>query len=160
MEHLDTLHTIAEIAVALAGFTGIVTIFSSRSGHWPPAEVLRLRTLLRASLSALFLCFVPILFSFLTPAPAQVWKASCLVIAAVMSINLVVFWSRSRPNHIRAIQKATLVGGFSVVIVLISASLGAAPDPALVVLFALLWQLFIAAQNFVLLLVAGISDES
>ena len=54
----DSLHTIAEIAVALAGFTGIVIVFGAKSDS---LSSLRLRTLLRASFSALFCSFVPII---------------------------------------------------------------------------------------------------
>ena len=44
---------IAEIAVALAGFTGVVVVFGSRSaGSWHPGDRLRLGFLLEASLTA------------------------------------------------------------------------------------------------------------
>ncbi len=44
---------LAEIAVALAGFTGVVVVFGSRSaGSWLPGDRLRLVFLLEASLTA------------------------------------------------------------------------------------------------------------
>jgi len=53
MEPVETLVGIAEIAVALAGFTGVVVVFGSRSqGAWHPGDHLRLHFLLEASLTA------------------------------------------------------------------------------------------------------------
>ena len=44
---------LTEIAVALAGFTGVVVVFGSRSaGSWLPGDRLRLAFLLEASLTA------------------------------------------------------------------------------------------------------------
>jgi hypothetical protein len=44
---------IAEIAVALAGFSGVVVVFGSRSqGQWRAGDRLRLSFLLEASLTA------------------------------------------------------------------------------------------------------------
>ena len=53
MEFVELLVGIAEIAVALAGFTGVVVVFGSRSaGAWHPGDRLRLGFLLEASLTA------------------------------------------------------------------------------------------------------------
>ena len=49
----EVLVGIAEIAVALAGFTGVVVVFGSRSeGSWHPGDRLRLGFLLEASVTA------------------------------------------------------------------------------------------------------------
>ena len=53
MDKVELLIGIAEIAVALAGFTGVVVAFGSRSqGSWNPGDRLRLAFLLEASLTA------------------------------------------------------------------------------------------------------------
>ena len=53
MDFSEVLVGLAEIAVALAGFTGIVVVFGSRSvGSWLPGDRLRLGFLLEASLTA------------------------------------------------------------------------------------------------------------
>ena len=55
-EHVDVVELlvgVAEIATALAGFTGVVVAFGSRSeGTWHPGDRLRLVFLLEASLTA------------------------------------------------------------------------------------------------------------
>ena len=53
MDVVEILIGITEIAVALAGFTGVVVAFGSRSqGSWHPGDRLRLTFLLEASLTA------------------------------------------------------------------------------------------------------------
>ena len=53
MDIVELLVGIAEIAVAMAGFTGVVVAFGSRSqGAWHPGDRLRLAFLLEASLTA------------------------------------------------------------------------------------------------------------
>jgi len=53
MELSEILIGIAEIATALAGFTGVVVVFGSRShGSWDAGDRLRLSFLLEASLTA------------------------------------------------------------------------------------------------------------
>lgn len=53
LDYPEVLVGLAEIAVALAGFTGVVVVFGSRSaGSWLPGDRLRLGFLLEASLTA------------------------------------------------------------------------------------------------------------
>ena len=52
-EFTETLIGIAELAVALAGFTGVAVAFGSRDrGGWHPGDRLRLSFLLESSLTA------------------------------------------------------------------------------------------------------------
>ena len=53
MDFSEVLVGLTEISVALAGFTGVVVVFGSRSGgSWLPGDRLRLGFLLEASLTA------------------------------------------------------------------------------------------------------------
>lgn len=156
MEIQDAVLTIAEIAVALAGFTGIVIIFGGRKDHWSQEEVLRLRTLLRSSLSALFLSFVPVVALNLELASVGAWELSALVIGSFMAVNLVVFALRGRRSTLHWTQRAYYLVGWLVAGALFTASVGVLPKPEVAVLLGLLWQLFVASQNFVLLLIAGV----
>lgn len=156
MEIQDAVLTIAEIAVALAGFTGIVIIFGARKDSWSHDEVLRLRTLLRSSLSALFLSFVPVIALNLELASVGAWELSALVIGSLMIVNLVVFHFRGRGTTLPWTQRAYYVGGWSVAGALVAASFGSLLKPDVMVLLGLLWQLFIATQNFILLLIGGV----
>ena len=77
MEHSDTLLTLAEIAVAFAGFSSIVVVFRNReSGRWEPLDVFRYRAMLRGSLMTAALTGVPLVVSWLAVPPGLVWRVS------------------------------------------------------------------------------------
>ncbi|MEJ2133029.1 MAG: hypothetical protein P8Y95_15725, partial [Gammaproteobacteria bacterium] len=60
MDLQEVLHTIAEIAVTLAGFSGVVTVFIAGREKWGPREIASIAVMIRASFIAMFLSFVPI----------------------------------------------------------------------------------------------------
>ncbi len=76
-EDRETLFTIAEVSVAFAGFASIVSVLASRSGRDNPGiDSTRLRIMLFTSLSAISLCFVPVLLFRLGWSPSSVWRLS------------------------------------------------------------------------------------
>ncbi|GEM_PF-2565509 len=60
MEHQKILQTIAEIAIGLIGFTGIVSALGRRR-DWDRTEIRNFMVILRACISALLLSFLPYL---------------------------------------------------------------------------------------------------
>lgn len=60
MAYEDWLQTLAEIAVALAGFSGLLAGMNQRSARASRINATRLRTIVETSLSVLFFCLVPI----------------------------------------------------------------------------------------------------
>ena len=95
MDYPEALIGIAEIAGALAGFTGVVVVFGSRSeGSWHPGDRLRLGFLLEASLTAGgFALLALVLFSNLAQ-PAIAWSVASALWALYMVFSL--YWSRRR----------------------------------------------------------------
>lgn len=89
MDYSELLIGIAEIAVALAGFTGVVVVFGSRKdGTWHPGDRLRLGFLLEASLTAGgFSLLSLILFHSLKSAGAA-WVVTGVIWAAFMAYSL------------------------------------------------------------------------
>jgi hypothetical protein len=76
-EDRETLFTIAEVAVAFAGFASIVSVLASHSGRDNPGlDATRLRMMLYTSLSATCLCFVPVLLFRLDFSPSSAWRVS------------------------------------------------------------------------------------
>jgi hypothetical protein len=60
MDHEDILLTLAEVSVALAGFSGVVAVFGRRDpGTWSFADRFRFFALVHTSLSSLLLCILP-----------------------------------------------------------------------------------------------------
>jgi hypothetical protein len=49
IEHLDTFHSLAEIAIAIAGFAGVASVFGGRDKQYREAELLRIRGLFQMS---------------------------------------------------------------------------------------------------------------
>src|SRR5437899_11098768 len=75
MEPGEALSSAAQIAVALAGFAGVVVVFRRESVHeWSPADKLRLRLLLTNSILPLVLCMIGLLLLTIRPAPAGICK--------------------------------------------------------------------------------------
>ena len=75
MEPGEILSTAAQIAVALAGFAGVVVVFRRESVHeWSPIDKFRLRLLLANSIMPLALCTIAFLLLTIEPALTGVWR--------------------------------------------------------------------------------------
>ena len=94
MDHEDILLTLAEVSVALAGFSGVVAVFGRRDpGTWSFADRFRFFALVHTSLSSLLLCILPFgLLAFNIPEEA-VWSA---LSALFVVYNAVVGFFTSR----------------------------------------------------------------
>jgi hypothetical protein len=57
---LEALALVAEIAVGLAGFSGVAVVLGRGPGRWSPGDAARIRLLLGAAFAALFASLVPI----------------------------------------------------------------------------------------------------
>lgn len=53
IEHVDTFHLLAEIAIAIAGFAGVASVFGGREKKYREAELLRIRGLFQISVLVL-----------------------------------------------------------------------------------------------------------
>jgi hypothetical protein len=75
MEPGEALGIAAQIAVALAGFAGVVVVFRRESVHeWSPTDKLRLRLLLANSILPLGLCMMGLLLLTIKPMPPAMWR--------------------------------------------------------------------------------------
>jgi hypothetical protein len=72
MEPGEALSTAAQIAVALAGFAGVVVAFRSKY-EWSPREQFRLWLLLGNALVPLFDCLFGMLLLAISPTPLSTW---------------------------------------------------------------------------------------
>ena len=153
MDVQSILTTVAEVSIALAGFTGVVAVLGNRRNHdWSPEERLQLRTLVETSLTALFASFAPsVLFLVLTSEPA-VWRSANLFLGALHLANLVAFLRRTTDARPTTSQKGLLVIGIAIILFHFLAAGGLVPWYILIFVVGLLQQVFIAALNFVLML--------
>jgi len=75
MEPSEALSTAAQVAVALAGFAGVVVVFRRKSVHdWSTLDKFRLQLLLANSVLPLGLCMIALLLLTIEPALTGVWS--------------------------------------------------------------------------------------
>jgi len=95
MEGSDILQTIAEIAIALTGFTGIVIALGGRTGSaFSGFALIRFRVLLAASLAALALSLLPFFLHYLGVPPGTTWSV-CSAVVALFMVPIVIADIRS-----------------------------------------------------------------
>ena len=106
MEPGEALGVAAQIAVALAGFAGVVVVFRRESVHeWSGIDRLRLRLLLANSLLPLGLCMLGLLLLTIEPMPLGIWRW-CSGVAFVASLLFPITMTRRfRSLRVREIQR-------------------------------------------------------
>ena len=89
MEPGEALGIAAQIAVALAGFAGVVVVFRREAVHeWSGIDKLRLRLLLANSILPLGLSMIGLLLLAVKPMPPGIWRW-CSVIALLANLPFV-----------------------------------------------------------------------
>ena len=90
MEPGEALGIAAQVAVALAGFAGVVVVFRRESVHeWSAVDKLRLRLLLSNSILPLCFCMLGLLLLTIKPVPPATWRW-CSGAAFVVSLLVAV----------------------------------------------------------------------
>lgn len=75
MDGQNELLTIAEIAIGIAGFTGVIAVFAER-GRLSPADRLRFLGVFVTAFSALVLAFIPLALAHSGLRDQQLWQTS------------------------------------------------------------------------------------
>jgi hypothetical protein len=106
MEPGEALGIAAQIAVALAGFAGVVVVFRRESVHeWSPVDKLRLRLLLANSILPLGLSMMGLLLLTIKPTPPEIWRW-CSAIAFMFFFVFVATTGKSfRRLNLREVQR-------------------------------------------------------
>jgi len=162
MEAFETLRSISEVAIALAGFTGIVAVLGQRAGgQWGALEWLRLRMLLETSLGVVFLSLTPVLLHQLAALQGLIWRLGNGLQALVHAAGLLLLYVRFRkldpsqwtPEE-RWLSSALVPISIAIVLFQASAASGSlAPYGFFLYLLGLIYLLGLSALHFVLLLV-------
>ena len=91
MQSTDALLTIAQIAVAFAGFASIFTAVTGRNGTIKsPVDRMRFRVMLYASLSAIGFSLLPFVFLYMGVLEAHVWRVCSSILALYLGVNLLL----------------------------------------------------------------------
>ena len=156
----DSLQTIAEISIGLAGFSGLVVALRKDSGLLDDVQKYRLRILFSLSFGAMFLALLPDTLVNLGVPDERVWFDSSAAIFAY-SFLFIAWWIMSSrriagivPEIFNWAAFCTMATGHTLVLLLQLAVMlgileGRAPG---VVTVGLIWYLIHAAQQFVRML--------
>jgi len=101
MEFEKIFIALAEIGVAIAGFSGVVAVFGARSeGQWTPDDRLRLAFLLACSMTVVFFSLLPFPMTALHVPATVVWRvASGLLAVWLILADILAFRSVARARH-------------------------------------------------------------
>lgn len=86
MEHQDLMLTFAEVAVAFAGFSAVVSMFDRRSEHDDPrVRHYRVRVMVEYGVCVSIFAFVPYLLDALLGSPELAWRLASGLLVCVWS---------------------------------------------------------------------------
>ena len=92
----NVLHTLTEVSIAFAGFSGVVGVFGGGSALSEPERNLRVRMMIVGSLAAFFGSLIPLVldqFEFLAP---RVWLLCCPLLATFVILNSLSVYRQTR----------------------------------------------------------------
>ncbi len=148
----ETLHTIAQVAITLIGFSGIVVVIGERTlSKWTPEESLRFFGLIAPTLTAFVCSFVPILIGLLVENSETVWRIANAILGILHLANILMFYIGSRDAKKTLGQNINGFIGASTILAHFLASIGVLPWLIPIFLFGLLQQIWIGIHNFLLL---------
>ena len=152
LANVDTLHTIAQVAITLIGFSGIVVVFGARTAtRWTSEESLRFYVLIAGPLTALACSFVPILMSQLTNDIATIWRTSNAVLGSVHLANIIPFLLNRFEAERTLGQKVNAAIGLTLIAAHFLTALDVLPWYSFIFITGLLQQTWIGLHNFLLL---------
>jgi len=103
MEGEDILTAIAEISIAFAGFSGIVSVIGrDRSTQWSVTDRIRFWSMLEFGIAALFFSLLPIPLRHFGLNPDLVWAVSSLLLGGFIAIDTYFGYRRGRKIAYRA----------------------------------------------------------
>lgn len=156
MEGSEVLSAVAQVALGLAGFTGVVISLGRQPGGLSRVKAYRLSVLLLQAGAALLLSLIPFGLFYLSIRLPDVWRISSAVMAVFTALFLVWLLPRSREmmriapeifNHPTFF--VTCFGHFVNLILQAMNALNVFNPPVLgVYLFGLFWLLWMGLQQF------------
>ena len=159
MQGSDVLLTIAELAVAFAGFSSIVVVFQHRDpAQWSPAISMRLRAMIEGSLGALYAALLPFALEGLGMQGVVLWRAASAGAFLALAIQGAVLFRRARAllpqgELKRGFTFGTAAVNLLVMALLLANSAGALGPPGYgPYVVAVIWGLVVASLVFLRLM--------
>ena len=160
MDPQEILTTIAEIGIALAGFSGLVVVLRKNDGPLNAIEKYRMSVLLAMAFGAMFLALMPGILMRLGLSGDILWKVSSALLV-VFSIIFVLAWVLSSRRFFHVAREifnvpafaAMTIGHLVNMLLQTGVVLGLWADQSIgVYLLGLAWLLAHASQQFIRML--------
>jgi cation transport ATPase len=159
------LATIAQLAMAVTGFAGLLTAFRSRRRRWREIEIVALRFLLLSSISACLLGLLPLTLQAEASDASPAWRF-CQLILGTWLVFLFLWqyrqgWRKGLRPRRPYINAAMWLAGLGVAIANVAASarLTDALSPAVIYLIGLFWLLLGAILQFLVQVVHSLDQR-
>jgi len=111
----EFLFTFADIAVALIGFSGVVTVLGHRGkGAWQKAEKVRLQALVEPSIISLVGALLPSTLSLIMDNNEILWRICNLLVLVMHGVSFTAYIRRSKNTDTLLSQK--IMAGIAVVV--------------------------------------------
>ena len=113
MEHSDTLLTIAEIAIALAGFASLISVIGRRSsGTARETGSVRLRLMLEVSFRNAAFALLPLPFVEIAPSDPMLWRifSGLYVVATTIHVAIRLRKDDAHDQRLLALPSLVLFG--------------------------------------------------
>lgn len=150
---MDAFQTLAEVSVAMAGFSSIVVIFKRREDDiWWKSDADRFHGMILHSMLAVLFAFLPFAFANFEIDGVTTFKWCSSLLAVVTGLQTVVI-SRLESSSSVWIRLQVLFGGAFIALLQAVAGMGVFPKQGLGVYFiGVLWHLVQAGGLFVMLI--------
>lgn len=149
----QALMGITGIAIALIGFSGVITTLGRRGkSNWTAQEVLQLRTLIEPSIVVMFGAFIPLIVGFFTQNQEILWRVSNGILLSVNLVIHILFWIRRSITEVHLSQKFMTVLSVLIYLILISSIFNLSIYHELAFILCLLMNIGVSVNNFYLLL--------
>jgi len=145
----DILVLVAELAVAIAGFSSVVVALGRRPvAEWLPGEQRNLRILLQVSAIAILFSLFPLILQRAISTPA-IWNLALFVYGFAHAVDVSTFLFRPVPGE----SQIPPAIGFALALFSVAvAALGSATFAEVTYLCVLVWHLGVAGMGFAFLI--------
>ena len=150
---MDTFQTLAEVSVAMVGFSSIVVFFKRReTDTWQKSDADRFHGMILHSMLAVLFAFLPSAFSNFDIDTETTFRWCSSLLAVVTGLQVVVT-SRLEASNSMWVRLQVLIGGAFISLLQAAAGFGVFPEQGLGIYFlGVLWHLVQAGALFVMLI--------
>lgn len=153
MEHAALLNTLAQIALGVLGFTGIVVAFKHGDDDWTDYEKIRFQALVTTTLTAMFGALLPQTIAIATEDSSMVWRLAnggigIMHLANFTAIIITAFRKKTRPAATSPKDWLDAIVGPSLIALHFTAAFGYIAWMELLLVIGVMQQLYIGISNF------------